>query len=400
MKKLLALILALVLVLAMAACSKVDTPAASADSTSEPAADTAAEPTVQDDAAQTDAAPTETAAAANDISTLKIGAFSNSGVQDGGYTQAFYTGLKAVMDKYGMSDDQLIMVENIYDGTPDVQNIIQQLINEGCNVIIGHSNGYNEDLDVYARKYPDIRFYCYEGGTSDAVCTYTIHNHQAIYELGYLCALMSEGDELGFIAPMQNAHIIRSIDAFALGAKAANENAKVKVMWVNSWWDAETDKLCAETLISEGVTAMAYYGSTSAALQACQEKGVYCTGFHIDMHDYAPDACMSSFCWNWEPILTKIVERYLAGDTSMDMLIGTVADGSAAIAPLSDFVPDDVKQKVADVQQKITDGEIDVFAGPVYDNEGNLQIAEGSTLSEEDLFSVFYLVDNVIGTLD
>ncbi len=168
--------------------------------------------------------------------------------------------------------------------------------------------------------------------TSDAVCTYTIHNHKAIYELGYLCALMSEGDELGFIAPMQNAHIIRSIDAFALGAKAANENAKVRVMWVNSWWDAETDKLCAETLISEGVTAMAYYGSTSAALQACQEKGVYCTGFHIDMHDYAPDACMSSFCWNWEPILTKIVERYLAGDTSMDMLIGTVADGSAAIA--------------------------------------------------------------------
>ena len=69
------------------------------------------------------------------------------------------------MDKYGMSDDQLIMVENIYDGTPDVQNIIQQRINEGCNVIIGHSNGYNEDLDVYARKYPDIRFYCYEGST-------------------------------------------------------------------------------------------------------------------------------------------------------------------------------------------------------------------------------------------
>ena len=89
--------------------------------------------------------------------------------------------------------------------------------------------------------------------TSDAVCTYTIHNHKAIYELGYLCALMSEGDELGFIAPMQNAHIIRSIDAFALGAKAANENAKVRVMWVNSWWDAETDKLCAETLISAGV---------------------------------------------------------------------------------------------------------------------------------------------------
>lgn len=336
----------------------------------------------------------------NDISTLKIGAFSNGPLLDGGYTQAFWEGMQAVMEQYGIKEDQVIIVENIYDGTPDVQNIIQQLINEGCNIIIGHSNGYNEDLDVYANKYPDIRFYCYEGTTSDKVNTYSIHNHQAIYVLGYLCALMSEGDELGFIAPMQNAHIIRSIDAFALGAKAANENAKVKVMWVNSWWDAETDKMCAETLIGEGVTAMAYYGSTSAALQACQEKGVYCTGFHIDMHDYAPDACMSSFCWNWEPILTKIVERYLNGDESMDMLLGTVADGSAGIAPLSDFVPEDVKAQVEAVAEQVANGEIDVFAGPIYDNQGNLQIEEGSTLAEEDLFSVFYLTDNVIATLD
>ena len=109
---------------------------------------------------------------------------------------------------------------------------------------------------------------------------------------------------------------------------------------------------------------------------------------------------MSSFCWNWEPILTKIVERYLNNDASMEMLLGTVADGSANIAELSDFVPQEVKDKVTAVTAQIANGEIDVFAGPIYDNQGKLQIEEGSTLAEEDLFSVFYLVDNVIGTLD
>ena len=130
------------------------------------------------------------------------------------------------------------------------------------------------------------------------------------------------------------------------------------------------------------------------------KNGVFCTGFHIDMHNYAPNACMSSFCWNWEPILTKIVERYLNNDKSMDMLLGTVADGSAYIAPMSDFVPSDIQAKVLEMQNKVASGEVDVFAGPVYDNKGNLQIAEGSTLEEKDLFSVFYLVDNVIGNLD
>lgn len=336
-----------------------------------------------------------------DLADLKIGAFSNSTITDGGYTQAFNTSLEAIKAEYGLSDDQVILVENVYDGTPDVQNIIQQLINEGCNVIIGHSNGYNEDLDVFAQQHPEIQFYCYEGLTSDKVTAYSINNQEVMYLLGYLCAKVSEGDEVGFIAPMQNSHIIRSVDAFALGAKRANESAKVRVMWVNSWWDPETDKLCAETLISEGINAMAYYGSTSAALQACEAAGAFCTGFHIDMHDYAPNACLSSFVWNWAPILSQIVDRYVTEDNSREMIIGGLDQDCARMAPLNtDIIPADIVADVEAMQEQAMSGELNVFAGPIYDNQGNLVLAEGETLEEEDLFSVMYLVDNVIGTLD
>ena len=256
-------------------------------------------------------------------------------------------------------------------------------------------------MDVFAQQYPDIQFYCYEGITSDKITTYSINNQEVMYMLGYLCAKVSDGDEVGFIAPMQNSHIIRSIDAFALGAKRANENAKVRVMWVNSWWDPETDKLCAETLISEGINAMAYYGSTSAALQACEANGAYCTGFHIDMHDYAPNACLSSFVWNWVPILSEIVERYIAEDNSHEMIIGGLDTDCAQMAPLNtDIIDADIVADVEALQEQIMAGEIDVFAGPIYDNEGNLVVAEGETVTEEDLFSIMYLVDNVIGSLD
>ena len=342
-----------------------------------------------------------TADTAHELSALKIGAFSNSTVTDGGYTQAFNTALETIKANYGLSDDQVILVENVYDGTPDVQNIIQQLINEGCNVIIGHSNGYNEDMDVFAQQYPDIQFYCYEGTTSDKVTTYSVNSQDVLYLLGYLCARVSEGDELGFIAPMQNSHIIRSIDAFALGAKRANENAKVRVMWVNNWWDPETDKLCADTLIGEGITTMAYYGSTSAALQECESKGAYCTGFHIDMHDYAPDACLSSFVWNWVPILSEIVDRYVSNNNSHDMIIGGMDTDCAQLAPVNaDIVDADVIADVEALEQQVRSGEVVVFTGPIYDNQGNEVVAEGQTLTEEDMFSVMYLVDNVIGTLD
>ena len=274
-------------------------------------------------------------------------------------------------------------------------------INEGCNIIIGHSNGYNEGLDVFAKKYPDVSFYCFEGTTSDDVTTYSIDNMEVMYTLGYICAKVSSGDTLGFIAPMQNSHIIRSLDAYALDAKRANENAKVKVMWVNSWWNPETDKLCAETLIGEGINTIAYYGSTSAALEACEEAGAYCTGFHVDMHDYAPDACLSSFMWNWEPILEQIVERYLAGSDSREFISCGSAEGAALMAPLNeDIIPADVVKDVTDLQKEVMNGEYIVFQGPLTDNQGNEVLAAGNTITGKDLFKIMFLLDNVEGSLD
>lgn len=410
MKKCIALLLCAVVAFGLfagcAAQSGAKQSAASASASSQPAASQAAVSTASavsaasQSASASKSASQSSSAPVNDISKLKIGAFSNSTITDGGYTQAFNAGLQELKAKYSLSDDQVVLVENVYDGTPDVQNIIQQLINEGCNVIIGHSNGYNEDLDVFAQKYPNVQFYCYEGTTSDKVTTYSIDNLEVLYMLGYLCAKMSSNNELGFIAPMQNSHIIRSLDAFALGAKAANDNAKVRVMWVNSWWDPKTDKLCAETLIGEGIKALAYYGSTSAALQACEENKVFCTGFHIDMSSYAPDVCLSSFMWNWTPVLSQIVERYLSGDTSREMISGGINDDCARMAPLNDkIVPADVAAEVNALQGKLASGEIQVFKGPINDNTGKCVVKDGEVLQGKDLFSVMFLVDNVIGSL-
>ena len=83
------------------------------------------------------------------------------------------------------------------------------------------------------------------------------------------------------------------------------------------------------------------------------------------------------------------------------MILGGLDMGCAQMAPLNaDIIDADIIADVEALEKQVMSGEVDVFAGPVYDNQGNLVIAEGDTLHEEDLFSVMYLVDNVIGSLD
>ena len=83
------------------------------------------------------------------------------------------------------------------------------------------------------------------------------------------------------------------------------------------------------------------------------------------------------------------------------MIVGGMDTDCAQMAPINtDIVDAGVISDVEALEQQVRSGEVDVFAGPIYDNQGNEVVAEGDTVHEEDLFSVMYLVDNVIGSLD
>ena len=64
-----------------------------------------------------------------------------------------------------------------------------------------------------------------------------------------------------------------------------------------------------------------------------------------------------------------------------------------------DIVPQDVADKVLETQEKVISGEIDVFGGELKDNEGNVIVPEGETMSDEMILDMGCLVENVIGTL-
>lgn len=75
-------------------------------------------------------------------------------------------------------------------------------------------------------------------------------------------------------------------------------------------------------------------------------------------------------------ILSEIVNRYVSEDNSREMIIGGLDMDCAQMAPLNaDIIDADI---IADVEEQVMSGEVDVFAGPVYDNEGNLVVPEGN----------------------
>jgi basic membrane lipoprotein Med (substrate-binding protein (PBP1-ABC) superfamily) len=78
---------------------------------------------------------------------------------------------------------------------------------------------------------------------------------------------------------------------------------------------------------------------------------------------------------------------------------GGLADGTVALAPIHDAVPEDIKAMVKERQQALIDGTLDYWQGPLEDNAGHEVVAAGATLSIGDINGMNWLVDGVVGKI-
>jgi|GEM_PF-617405 len=336
-----------------------------------------------------------------DYTKLKVGALATLVKDDGGWCQAQYKGLVNAMKACGMdTDTQLVFMENITEEPTAVSNAVEALSKQGCNIIVGASTGYAPILADMVDEYPSILF-AQVGAPTEGLLGYQMRDYQAMFLCGYICGLMSDTSNLGYSAGMSEASVRRGINAFALGAKYAKSDATVRVVWANSWYDTTAEAECANSLISSGIKYLGINASSPAIPQACEKAGAYCTGYHQDMHDYAPNAVLVSYIWNWAPIFEKVFTEFATNGNKpytdyyfwgSDMDCPQISDMNSAL------VPADIQQKVKDVQQQIIDGKIDVYAGELKDNEGNVLVKSGETMSDMDIITQEFLVDNVIGT--
>ena len=71
----------------------------------------------------------------------------------------------------------------------------------------------------------------------------------------------------GYVAGFAVPEVVQGINAFALGMRAANPKAVVKVVWLNTWFDPAREGEAAQTLVNQGADVLTNH-SASAAVAA------------------------------------------------------------------------------------------------------------------------------------
>jgi len=329
---------------------------------------------------------------------LKIGFVYVSPIGDAGWTYQHDLGRIAVENKFG---DRISTkyIESVPEGA-EAERVIRNLAKSGHNLIFTTSFGYMNPTLKVAKIFPKTKFEHSTGyKQSKNVGTYMCRFYEGRYLTGIIAGKMTKSNSLGYVAAFPIPEVIRGINAFTLGAKSVNPDIKVKVIWVNSWFDPGKEREASEALIDQGVDVVTHHTDSTAPTMTAEEKGVYSIAYHSDMTKYGPNAHLTSTTHVWDTYYSKVTEAVLKGNWKSEAVWGGIKDGMIELAPINKKVPADVVALVEKIQTKIIDGSFHPFQGPIKKQDGTMAVEAGKTLTDKDLLQMQYYVEGILGSI-
>ncbi|MBA1335685.1 MAG: Nucleoside ABC transporter, periplasmic nucleoside-binding protein [Firmicutes bacterium] len=327
---------------------------------------------------------------------IKVGFIYVGPVGDAGWTYAHDAGRRYLEEHLNV---ETTYIESVPEGA-DAERVLTQLAEEGNKIIFATSFGYMDPVINVAKKYPDVIFmHCSGYKTADNVGTYFGRIYQPRYLSGIAAGYKTKSNTIGYVAAFPIPEVIRGINAFTLGVRSVNPDAKVKVVWTNTWYDPAAEKDAAISLLEAGADVIAQHQDTPGPQQAAQEKGAFSVGYNTDMKQFAPQAYLTAPVWNWGPYYVEVVKSVMEGTWKSEQYWGGMADNIVDLAPLTELVDEEAKKAIEEKKQEIINGTFKVFRGPIKDQKGELKVKEGEEMTDAEMLQFDWFVEGVEGTI-
>ncbi|MBB5276347.1 simple sugar transport system substrate-binding protein [Rhizobium rosettiformans] len=312
---------------------------------------------------------------------------------DGGWTQAHDIGRQQLQEHFG-DKIETPYLENVPEG-PDAERAIERMARSGCAIVFTTSFGFMDATLKVAEKFPDVKFEHATGyKTAANVATYNSRFYEGRFINGQIAGKMSKTGVAGYIASFPIPEVVAGINAFLHGARTVNPDFKLKVIWVNTWFDPGKEADAAKALFDQGVDILTQHTDTTAPMQVAEERGMKAFGQASDMIAAGPTAQLSSIVDTWAPYYIKRTQAVLDGTWTSVQTFDGLKDGILSMAPYTNM-PDDVKAMAMDTEAKIKSGELKPFTGPINKQDGSAWLKEGESADDGTILGMNFYIEGV-----
>lgn len=335
-------------------------------------------------------------ATAGEARRLQVAFLTNGPVSDSGYNFAHNEGRLQLERELG-EKVQTRILENIPE-TADAERVMERLVSAGAKVIVATSFGYQDATVAVASRHPEVRFLQAWGFKRSAnVGSYSAKMYESWYLMGILAGRTTKTNKLGIVAAHPIPPMKWQINAYVLGARSVNPEVTATVTFINHWFDPVLASQATEALINQGHDVVCGVLDNSVGVaQAAERRGAWLIGHNADLSQFAPTRQLAGTRWLWGRLYTDEVRAMVDGGWRGGAdRAGGLREGYVGVTDLSAAVPQEVRQEVAAAQQRIANGSLAVYAGPIRDNTGQERVPAGKTLSHDEVMAIDWLAEGV-----
>ena len=327
---------------------------------------------------------------------VKVGIIFVGSQRDLGWNQASAAGADYV--ERVLPNIEILRAENVPE-TVEVQAVAEQMIRDGATIVIPTSFGYSDPIKAILDKHPEVMFlHLGDLEIFENYGSFFANIWQLEYAAGRAAGTVTQSNKLGFIAAFPIPSSMLNINAFHLGAQSVNPDVETTVVFTSDWCDPAKQVTAVSTMTDAGVDVLTLQQDcTKTVVEAAERAGVWVTGFHYDASEAAPNYWITGATWNWGPIMAQVIHEIQTGVYRSSVKLAGIEAGWAKLAPFGGQVDSETRQLVLDTVEGLRDGSIQPFTGPIYDQDGEVRIAEGEIATDEYLQGVDWLVQGVVG---
>ncbi|MFS0517454.1 BMP family ABC transporter substrate-binding protein [Nostoc sp. UIC 10607] len=329
---------------------------------------------------------------------LKVGFVYVGLVSDFGWTYAHDLGRRD-MEANLQDKVKTTFVENVNEGA-DAERVIRQLALDGNKLIFTTSFGYMNPTIKVAKDFGDVVFeHCTGYKRAANVGTYLGRFEEPRYLTGMIAGKMTKSNVVGFIGAYPIPEVIRGIGAFTQGVRLTNPQAKVKVLWVQSWHNPAKEREAAQALVDLGADVLTQHTGSGAVVQLAEEKGIYAFGYNTDMSKFGQKAHLTSAINKWGKFYIDKALAVMSNTWKSQEVWDGIGQGMVDISPMNQAIPADVQQLVNAKRDEFIQGSAHPFDGPVQDQKGVVRVPKGKVLDDRGQLAMDWYVEGIEGSI-
>ena len=254
---------------------------------------------------------------------------------------------------------------------PDADRVLKQYAKSGEYGIILDHGTYPDVVKKLSQEYPDI-LWAFTGSGHKPLggngYWLDVYLHEPAYLCGIIAGMMSENNAIGAVASFPYPNVNLPINGFVSGAQSVSPDVKVKMTYLDSWWDPPKGKQSALAQIASGADFV--YAERFGPFEACKEKGKLAFGHFVDQYSLAPEVVIASPIARWDPALNTIIDAWWDHETKgtpynapMERIVFFMKDGGSELSSYhgnADKIPQKVKDAVSKAKADIMSGKLTV----------------------------------------